>query len=106
QALQTIIEEALSTKTLAQAFALLEGAGVAYGELRDVAALHQHPQLAAAGRWMTAPAETAHGLDDLPMLRPPWDTPASGWQTRPGAIPSLGQHSAEVRAELARGDWS
>ena len=103
--LQTIIEDALSTKSLDEAFALLESAGVAYGELRDVAALHEHPQLAAAGRWMIATAETAHGPDELRMLRPPWDTPASGWQTRPGAIPTLGQHTAELLAELARGAW-
>lgn len=104
-ALQTIIEQALAETTVEQAFALLEAAGVAYGELRDVATLHTHPQLEAAGRWQTAAAETAHGWDELRLLRPPWDTPASGWRTRPGAIPTLGQHTAAVKEEIARGAW-
>jgi crotonobetainyl-CoA:carnitine CoA-transferase CaiB-like acyl-CoA transferase len=103
--LQALIEESLGAMTLAQAFALLEEAGVAYGELRDVATLHEHPQLEAAGRWMLTPAETAHGPKELRTLRPPWDTPASGWRTRSGAIPALGQHTAELLAEVERGDW-
>jgi itaconate CoA-transferase len=103
--LQMIIEEALADTAVEQALTLLEAAGIAYGELRDVADLHRHPQLDGADRWLTIPAETADGPATLRTLRPPWDTAAADWATKAGAVPTLGEHTAEVLAELARGAW-
>jgi len=102
--LQAIIEEALHEVPLAEAFALLERADVAFGELREVATLQYHPQLAAAERWLEVPAPTEDGAP-VRTLRPPWDTAVSGWHARPGRVPALGEHTAEVLAELERGDW-
>jgi crotonobetainyl-CoA:carnitine CoA-transferase CaiB-like acyl-CoA transferase len=55
-----------------------------------------HPHVAASGTvlWVEQP-----GLGRLPLPWPPGLTPPPAG-TRRATVPSLGQHSAEIRAEL------
>ncbi len=95
EALREVIEGVFARLGLAETVARLERAGVAFGEQREAKALHTHPNLVARDRWQTVPSE----VGDVELLRSPFDA-ASGWRTPAGAIPALGQHTAEVLAEF------
>ena len=95
EALREIIEQVFGRLGAAQTIERLERAGVAFGEFRDAATLHNHPQLTARQRWMKVPSEAG----EVELLKSPFDN-ISGWETPSGAIPSAGQHTAEVLAEL------
>ena len=73
-----------------------DDAGIGNSRLNLVGDLANHPQLAARDRWMSV--DTPGG--SAPALRHP--ALAQGWAVRAGAVPSLGQHTDAVRAELAR----
>jgi itaconate CoA-transferase len=68
----------------------LDTAGIAYGDVNDVAALAAHPHLACLS------VETPVGPIALP--RPP---ARIGEPLESGAVPALDQHGASVRAEFA-----
>ena len=72
----------------------LEDAQIANAELRDMAGLWQHEQLAARGRWRQV--DTPAG--PVPTLLPPgsWDD----GDPRLDAVPALGQHTDAVLTEL------
>jgi len=74
-----------------QAIAKLDAAGTANASVNDMARLWKHPQLAARGRWTKV--ETAVG--PIPALLPPGMDEA-----RMDPVPSLGQHTAQILAEL------
>jgi itaconate CoA-transferase len=94
-ALERIVSDAFARLSPEQAAELLDRAGVAYAQMRDVDELANHPQLAARGRWSHAPTE--HG--PIPMLVPPitWDDQEAG-ELPP--VPSLGEHNDALRAEF------
>lgn len=71
---------------------VLFAADIPVGAVRDLAAVADHPQL--AGRWVEA------GSPGGPVraLRPPFNI--GGVEPPPGTVPALGEHTAEIRAEL------
>jgi itaconate CoA-transferase len=93
-ALEALIEERFGRHSRATILELLETAGIATGSVNDVPAVAAHPQLAARGRWVEV--DSPGGV--IPALLPPHNL--QGVSPRMGAVPSLGQHTAEVLAEL------
>lgn len=87
------INAALSLISTAEAIARLEIAGIATAQVRDMAGVWAHPQLAARGRWDKI---------DTPAGEVPALTPVSGqsWRPRMDPVPALGQHSAAILQEL------
>ncbi|MFO1327485.1 MAG: CaiB/BaiF CoA-transferase family protein [Rubrivivax sp.] len=97
-ALRAIIVQAFAPLSLAQVLQRLDAAQIANAELRDVAGLWQHPQLAARERWRQV--DTPAG--PVPALLPPgsWDE----GDPRLDAVPALGQHTAAVLHDLGVDD--
>ena len=92
--LERLIDDRFSARTRADVLALLDRASIASGSVNDVAAVVAHPQLAARGRWVDVATEA--GV--IPALVPPHNL--EGVRRCMGAVPSLGQHTDEVLAEL------
>ncbi|MDP2004382.1 MAG: CaiB/BaiF CoA-transferase family protein [Rubrivivax sp.] len=94
EALRQLIVEAFAALTAAQVTQRLEAAQIANAELRDMAGLWSHEQLAARGRWREV--DTPAG--PVPTLLPP-----GSWtdgEPRLDAVPALGQHTDAILAEL------
>ncbi|MGB7480791.1 MAG: CaiB/BaiF CoA-transferase family protein [Burkholderiaceae bacterium] len=94
QALDEMIGTAFARLDAADALARLDAANTAYGQVRTVAGMAEHPALrtwpmAVGGRQLDMVA---------PPVRAPWD------QGRFEPAPTLGQHSARLRAEFATSD--
>ncbi len=91
--LEPLIVGTLRALSTAEAMERLERAGIGTARVNDMAAVWEHPQLAARGRWqdVTTPA------GPMPMLRPV--TP-DGWAPRMDPVPALGEHNARILAEL------
>ena len=94
EALRDIIHQTFAALSHEQVVQRLDDAQIANAELRDMAGLWQHPQLAARGRWreVTTPA------GPVPALLPP-----GSWtdgEPRLDAVPALGQHTEAILAEL------
>jgi itaconate CoA-transferase len=98
EVLRALIEQVFAGLTYAQVVQRLEDAQIANAELRDMAGLWQHEQLAARGRWREV--DTPAG--PVPTLLPPGSAPDSNPQPR--AVPALGQHTSAVLAELGVGE--
>jgi len=98
EALRALIVQAFSTLTAEQVSQRLEAAQIASAELRDMAGLWSHEQLAARGRWRDV--DTPAGK--VPTLLPPgsWDD----GDPRLDAVPALGQHTDAILAELGLDD--
>jgi itaconate CoA-transferase len=94
EALRTLIVEAFAGMTADQVSQRLEAAQIANAELRDMAGLWQHEQLAARGRWREV--DTPAG--PVPTLLPPGSWADGDPQLR--AVPALGQHTDAILAEL------
>ncbi|MFN8485633.1 MAG: CaiB/BaiF CoA-transferase family protein [Anaerolineae bacterium] len=93
-ALASAIESRFAAWTREDVIARLDAAGIANAALNDVPAVAQHPQLAARHRW--ANVDTFVG--PIPALIPPYNL--AGVAPRMGRVPALGEHTAEVLAEL------
>ena len=94
--LEPLIEARFSELSQAQLLELLDSAGIANGAVNDVPAVANHPQLAARGRWVTA--ETPAG--PVPALLAPHNLANAPGEM--GRVPALGEHTAEILAELNR----
>ena len=92
--LEAAIEARFAAMPAAQLLALLDRAGIANGAVNDVPTVARHPQLEARGRWKTV--ETPGG--PVPALLPPHNLAAG---SALGPVPGLGEHTAEILAELA-----
>lgn len=92
--LQALILQEFSALTAAQVVERLDGAGIANARVNDMAGLWAHPQLQARQRWRTV----ATPAGEVPALLPPGVN--SAFDYRMDAIPSVGQHSAAILAEL------
>jgi itaconate CoA-transferase len=92
--LTEIMEAALKEIPAGRLIGLLDEAGIACARLRTPAGFAEHPQLAARDRWreVQSPAGPVRAL--LPPVTVPGREPAMG------AIPTAGQHTAAIRAEL------
>ncbi|MFT7837521.1 CaiB/BaiF CoA-transferase family protein [Saccharothrix sp. BKS2] len=83
-----------SAWTAADLLAALDGADVPAARTRTVAELPEHPQLTARDR-LTRVTVPGGGV---PLLRPPVDSTAWGWE--PAPVPSPGEHTERVLREL------
>ncbi len=97
EALRALIVQAFAGLTAAQVTARLEAAQIANAELRDMAGLWGHEQLAARHRWR----EVATAAGPVPALLPPgsWGAAGAG-EPRMDAVPALGQHTEAILFEL------
>lgn len=92
--LEPVIEQILGRWTAAEVEAKLSAADVPYGHVNTVAELAAHPQLAARERWLEVDSEAG----TVKVLADPFNI--GGMAKARGAVPRLGQHTAEVVAEL------
>ncbi|MGO0575514.1 CaiB/BaiF CoA transferase family protein [Ornithinimicrobium panacihumi] len=88
------IEASFSSSTAEEAADLLEAAGIANALLRNMHSFADHPQLAARARW----AEHDSPVGPLRALIPP--ATLEGNTPVMGPVPTLGQHTEAVLAEL------
>ena len=92
-ALERRLEELLTAVGHDEAVRRLLAAGIPTGEVNDLRGLADHPQLKARDRWMSI--QTSGGL--ARTVRPPFNL--AGVRTEP-SVPTLGEHTASVLAEL------
>jgi crotonobetainyl-CoA:carnitine CoA-transferase CaiB-like acyl-CoA transferase len=92
--LTAIIQEAFAGLDGERVIALLGQAGIASARLRTPEELTRHPQLLARHRFRTV--RTPGG--DIDAFLPPVET--AGQEPAMGPVPTLGEHTAEVRAEF------
>jgi crotonobetainyl-CoA:carnitine CoA-transferase CaiB-like acyl-CoA transferase len=93
--LEHLVETRLRAMTRGHALSRLDGAGIATGEVRDVAQVVEHPQLRARGRWRSARVPGG----EIAALVPPHNI--VGCEPLMGDVPALGQHTASVLAETS-----
>lgn len=93
-ALRSEIDAVFAALTIDQVVARLEDAGIGNAQVRDMAALWAHPQLAARQAWTTV--KSAAG--ELPTLWPVGRRNST--DARIAAIPSIGEHTDSILAEL------
>lgn len=89
--LEALVEEVIAAEPSATWLGRLQVAGLAHGEVRDMASVLEHPQLVF--REMFVEADSPAG--SLPLVRFPLGAPR-----RPRRVPALGEHTAELLAEL------
>lgn len=92
--LEAEIEAVFAGLTRAEVTARLDEAGIANAAVNEVPDVVNHPQLKARRRWVKV--ETFAGT--IPALLPPHNL--AGAPPRMGRVPALGEHTAEVLAEL------
>jgi crotonobetainyl-CoA:carnitine CoA-transferase CaiB-like acyl-CoA transferase len=92
--LERMIEDRFRAHSTSEVTAWLARADIPTGTVNDVPALAAHPQLAARGRWVNV--DTTGG--SIPALLPPHNLQHA--PPRMGAVPALGEHTAEILAEL------
>jgi len=97
EALRALIVHSFAALNHEQVVQRLEDAQIANAELRDMAGLWQHEQLAARGRWCEV--QTAAG--PVPALLPPGSWNDGDPQLK--AVPALGAHTDALLAELGVG---
>ena len=92
--LEAAILEVFSGMSSAQVLERLNEAQIANARLNDMAGLWSHPQLRARDRWRQVDSP----VGPLPALLPPGRI--SSFDYRMGAVPAVGQHSAEILQTL------
>ena len=93
-ALRSLIVDTFATLSYEKVVQRLEDAQIANAELRDMAGLWQHEQLAARSRWRQV--DTPAG--PVPTLLPPGSWTDGDPQL--GAVPAVGQHTDAILQEL------
>jgi crotonobetainyl-CoA:carnitine CoA-transferase CaiB-like acyl-CoA transferase len=93
-ALESLIDAKFGALTQAKVIERLEAADIPTGAMNDIAQVTAHPQLAARGRWVSVDSPGG----PFSALLPPHNL--RGAPARMGAVPTVGQHSAEILAEL------
>jgi len=97
-ALRSIIVETFAALTAEQVIERLERAQIANARMNDMQDVWRHPQLEARDRW----TQIGSPVGPIPALLPPGITDA--FEPRMGAVPSLGQHTNAILAELGCSD--
>lgn len=92
--LEPLIESLLGKLSEDEVLRRLDQADVPYGRLNDMKDVVEHPQLQARDRW----AEFDTEAGPVRMLKHPMNI--AGLPQRTGGVPAIGQHTAEVLAEL------
>jgi crotonobetainyl-CoA:carnitine CoA-transferase CaiB-like acyl-CoA transferase len=85
-----IVQKSFGAQRFAELAARLDAAQIAWARVSSVADLSAHPQLRRTG------FSTPNGEVSIPALAASW----SGEPERLGDVPSVGQHTAEVRREF------
>ena len=93
EAMNAALEAVLTTLTTEQALGRLAQAGIATARVNDLAAVWDHPQLAARSRWQDVATPTG----SLPALKP---LSGASWEPRMDGIPALGQHTESILQEF------
>lgn len=93
--LETLIEDIFAGVAVAELERRLERADIPFGRLNDLPEVAQHPQLLARGKFVEVSGPEGQPLR---VLAHPFGL--EGAPERGGAVPALGQHTAEVLAEL------
>ncbi len=93
-ALTAVIEARFAALTVAEAEALLDGAGIANAPINTMADVWAHPQLVARDRWRTV--MTPGG--PIAALRPP--ATLSSVEPLMGDVPAVGAHTEAILGEL------
>jgi len=96
--LTRIIEESFASCTAAEVVQQLERAGIANGRVNDVHELAVHEQLRARDRWR----RVGTSAGDIDALLPPANI--GGADAVMADVPTVGQHTAAVLAELGYDD--
>ena len=96
-ALRALIVEAFANLDAGEVLARLDEAGIANAQVNDMAQVWAHPQLQARERWM----EVGTGAGPIPALLPPGAADATSVRMDP--VPTLGEHSRLILAELGYG---
>jgi itaconate CoA-transferase len=92
--LEPMIEDILSRFSEDEVLGRLDRADVPYGRINDMQDVAKHPQFKARDRW----AEFDTEAGPIQMLTHPMNI--GGLPRRTDAVPAIGQHTAEVLAEL------
>ena len=92
--LDEAIEQWTSRHTFADAAAAAQEARLGWARLNTPLDILEHPQLSERGRWVDTPI----GEAAFASLRPAADL--LGWEWTPAAVPTLGEHTSAVLAEL------
>jgi itaconate CoA-transferase len=92
--LEPLIESLLAGDTRESAEARLVEADVPFGSVNELSDVLDHPQLAARSRWFSVPSP----VGDLRAFHHPLNI--SGLSRPAAGVPALGEHTAEVLAEL------
>lgn len=92
--LRTIIVEIFQSLGVKNVIARLDAAGIANANVNTLQDVWKHPQLQARDRWVSVDSS----VGSLPALLPPGKN--SHFTYRMDPIPALGQHSAQILAEL------
>jgi crotonobetainyl-CoA:carnitine CoA-transferase CaiB-like acyl-CoA transferase len=92
--LDEVIAAWVSAHTFDEASAAADNATIGWARLNTPLEVLDHPQLVERGRWVT----TGSPGGEFPSLRPPADCVSWDWSA--GSVPGLGEHTAQVLAEL------
>jgi len=92
--LRSLIDGVFSAMTSQQVLERLDEAQIANAAVNEMKDVWAHPQLQARGRW----TEVQTSAGPVPALLPPGRTGA--YTPRMDAVPSLGQHTESILAEL------
>ena len=93
-ALHRAISQVLGTLSSVEVLARLDGANIANAQLRSMQDFSAHPQLTARGRWQNVDSP----VGPVRSLIPPVTSRETGFRMDP--VPSVGQHTDEILAEL------
>lgn len=93
-AMDAIIDSVFSAHTRAEILARMDAAQIANSSVNDVAEVAAHPQLRVRRRW----AQVDSPAGPIDALLPPHNL--ANAPSRMGPVPALGQHTAEILAEL------
>jgi crotonobetainyl-CoA:carnitine CoA-transferase CaiB-like acyl-CoA transferase len=97
EALTATIEDFFSDKTSVEVAALLDAAGIANGRLNEPIDLWNHVQFEARDKWRTVQTEGGSAR----VLLPPFTF--TDEEAAVGDVPSVGQHTDDVLAEIGFG---
>lgn len=89
-----LIQNLFSALTAGQVCEKLDGARIAYANVNDMAAVWQHPQLAALNRLVNTP--TPNGV--VTSFKPPGNN--SEFEPTLGPVPAVGEHTRSILKEL------
>lgn len=98
EALEGAIEAALAAHSRAEVTRRLDAADIPYGDLNEIPAFLDHPQLAARDRWR----EVATPAGPIRSIIPAMDL--EGMAPRMEPVPEVGEQTDQVLAELGYGE--